>query len=286
MIDILRFLNETPFFRNSLMLKGGTAINLLVHPLTRLSVDIDLDYAVNCSKEEMLTSRMEINRKLLARMEAEGYSISPRSKSPLSLDSWMFQYVNSGGNRDYIKIEINYSMRSHLFNPVALPVISQMTEPFDVMTLNLIELYASKINALICRMAARDLYDVDGMIENRLIPEELFPSLRKSVVFYNKVGGTREIVREQIIKDIESIPFSTIKSDLLPMLHKGTFYDLPLVKKRVSDFISALCEFTDAEISFINEFNNRKYRPELLFDNSEIVHRIENHPMALWRTRD
>lgn len=108
------------------MLKGDTAINLLVRPLTRLSVDIDLDYAVNCSKDEMLSSRGKINRKLLARMEAEGYSISPRSKSPLSLDSWMFQYVNSGGNRDYIKIEINYSMRSHIFNPVSMPVISQM----------------------------------------------------------------------------------------------------------------------------------------------------------------
>lgn len=286
LIDILRFLNETPIFRNSLMLKGGTAINLLVRPLTRLSVDIDLDYAVNCSKDEMLSSRGKINRKLLARMEAEGYSISPRSKSPLSLDSWMFQYVNSGGNRDYIKIEINYSMRSHIFNPVSMPVISQMSEPFDVMTLNLVELYASKINAFICRMAARDLYDVDGMIENKLIPEELLPNLRKAVVFYNKVGGTREIVKEQIIKDIDSIPFSTIKSDLLPMLHKGTYYDLPLVKNRVSNFISDLCEFTYSEKTFINTFNNKEYNPELLFDDSEIINRIKNHPMALWRTRN
>lgn len=268
------------------MLKGGTAINLQVRPLTRLSVDIDLDYAVNCSKDEMLSSRGKINRKLLARMEAEGYSISPRSKSPLSLDSWMFQYVNSGGNRDYIKIEINYSMRSHIFNPVSMPVISQMSEPFDVMTLNLVELYASKINAFICRMAARDLYDVDGMIENKLIPEELLSNLRKAVVFYNKVGGTREIVKEQIIKDIDSIPFSTIKSDLLPMLHKGTYYDLPLVKNRVSNFISDLCEFTYSEKTFINTFNNKEYHPELLFDDSEIINRIKNHPMALWRTRN
>ena len=285
LIDILRFLNEAPLFRDSLVLKGGTAINLLIRPLTRLSVDIDLDYAINCTKEAMMVSRSEINRKLLARMEAEGYTVSPRSKSPLSLDSWMFQYLNSGGNRDYIKIEINYSMRSHLFDPVAMPAISQMTEPFEVMTLNLVELYASKINALICRMAARDLYDVDGMIENRLISKELFAILRKAVVFYNKVGGTRDIDSGHIINDIESIPFSTIKSDLLPMLHKGTFYDLPQVKNRVSEFISDLFVLTDSETVFINEFNDGRYSPELLFDDSEIIHRIKNHPMALWRTR-
>lgn len=40
--DILEYLNTNPLLRESLGLKGGTAINLTIFNLPRLSVDIDL----------------------------------------------------------------------------------------------------------------------------------------------------------------------------------------------------------------------------------------------------
>ena len=40
--EILKFLNEDKFLREHLLLKGGTAINLTVFNLPRLSVDIDI----------------------------------------------------------------------------------------------------------------------------------------------------------------------------------------------------------------------------------------------------
>ena len=42
--EILKFLNEDKSLREHLLLKGGTAINLTVFNLPRLSVDIDMDY--------------------------------------------------------------------------------------------------------------------------------------------------------------------------------------------------------------------------------------------------
>ncbi|MGB4407397.1 MAG: nucleotidyl transferase AbiEii/AbiGii toxin family protein [Sphaerochaeta sp.] len=42
--EILSYINENPIMKNCLALKGGTAINLTVFDLPRLSVDIDLDY--------------------------------------------------------------------------------------------------------------------------------------------------------------------------------------------------------------------------------------------------
>ena len=45
--DILKFINSNIMTRTILALKGGTAINLTIFDLPRLSVDIDLDYAVN-----------------------------------------------------------------------------------------------------------------------------------------------------------------------------------------------------------------------------------------------
>ena len=58
--DILRFSDESEILRNSLALKGGTAINLLFFNLPRLSVDIDLDLCQNLSRDEMLTLRKKI----------------------------------------------------------------------------------------------------------------------------------------------------------------------------------------------------------------------------------
>ena len=105
--DILNYINNTDFLNNHLVLKGGTAINLTVFDLPRLSVDIDMDYMPNDTKEEMSKTREEIKNNLLTYMESEGYVLSLDSRYMHSLDGFHFQYVNAGGNKDTIKIEIN-----------------------------------------------------------------------------------------------------------------------------------------------------------------------------------
>ena len=59
--EILRFFDSSELLRTHLALKGGTAINLLFFNLPRLSVDIDLDFCQNISREEMLEKRGKIN---------------------------------------------------------------------------------------------------------------------------------------------------------------------------------------------------------------------------------
>ncbi|TYQ17004.1 UNVERIFIED_CONTAM: nucleotidyltransferase AbiEii toxin of type IV toxin-antitoxin system [Acetivibrio alkalicellulosi] len=59
--NILEYLNKEPMIKGKLALKGGTAINLTIFNLPRLSVDIDLDYVVNDNREEILTN-MKLNR--------------------------------------------------------------------------------------------------------------------------------------------------------------------------------------------------------------------------------
>jgi len=43
-------------------------------------------------------------------------------------------------------------------------------------------------------------------------------------------------------------------------------------------------ELTSKE-EYVREFNAKKYIPELLFEDKEMVNRIKFHPMALWKTR-
>jgi len=63
--NILQHFGENPLLSKSLALKGGTAINLTVFDLPRLSVDIDWDFAIPCNKKEMLDMRSEINREII-----------------------------------------------------------------------------------------------------------------------------------------------------------------------------------------------------------------------------
>lgn len=91
-----------------MILKGGTAINLALFDLPRLSVDIDLDYVPNSDRDEMLKNRTIITDKITAYMQNEGYALSPNSRFFHSLDGLLFTYTNAGGRPDVIKGETNY----------------------------------------------------------------------------------------------------------------------------------------------------------------------------------
>ncbi|MEL7658481.1 MAG: nucleotidyl transferase AbiEii/AbiGii toxin family protein, partial [Bacillota bacterium] len=47
-------------------------------------------------------------------MTANGYGVSSKSRHYHALDSFVFEYLNLGGVKDNIKIEINYMLRCHL----------------------------------------------------------------------------------------------------------------------------------------------------------------------------
>ncbi|OPZ93313.1 MAG: hypothetical protein BWY74_01179 [Firmicutes bacterium ADurb.Bin419] len=53
---ILDYINSHPRLEEMLVLKGGTAINLTIFNLPRLSVDIDLDFSSDATREEMLAN--------------------------------------------------------------------------------------------------------------------------------------------------------------------------------------------------------------------------------------
>lgn len=55
--EILKFFNEHEYLSEHLLLKGGTAINMTIFNLPRLSVGIDMDYVPNGTRDEMLSAR-------------------------------------------------------------------------------------------------------------------------------------------------------------------------------------------------------------------------------------
>lgn len=285
LVDVLQYIAQNDKLSDCLVLKGGTAINLTVFEMPRLSVDIDLDFHRDCTLDGMLQHRAVINAEILAYMSSQGYSLSPSTKNPHSLDSWVFFYHNSAGNRDNIKIEINYSMRQHIFIPQKREIRVSFLSNIYIRTLHPMELFGSKIKALIERHTCRDLYDVYNLLHSDLILTVDISLLRKIVVFYLAVGGNKKLSKEYDLSSIKQIKFSQIRATLLPMLRKGESFDFETAKVEVIEFLERLLSFTDTETAFIDYFVAKQYRPELLFNDDVIIANIRNHPMAHWKVR-
>ena len=277
---ILNYLNSNVFFKDKLALKGGTAINLTVVDLPRLSVDIDLDLTMNVGKNEMMEIKEQIKTRLINYMLQDDYVLED-IREYFALNSFLFKYTNSAGNIDNIKVEINYLDRCHIL-PLETKRIStkNILEGFNVLTLNTIELYASKINALLSRAAPRDLYDVYVMIENNLITNKNL--LRKCILFYNLIGGNYDII-DLNYQNIENIDYMKYKKRLKPVISKDDKFDIENAKKIVIGYLKNLLIFTEQENEFLRKFTEKKYQPELLFDDENILNNIKSHPAVMWR---
>lgn len=284
LIDLLEAINTLPEFAGKFALKGGTAINLCIVDCPRLSVDIDLDYAENLPKDEMATVREQLKANLIDYIQDNGYTLSEKPREHFALDSLLLSYLATSGNKDNIKLEINYIDRAHILSLEMREVKSALADHnIKALTLNPIEIYASKAVALFSRTTPRDLYDVYTMLEKDVLSD--FDMFRKCFIFYNMVGGEQDADALNYDK-LDKYSYNDIKRYLKPVIKKNDIFDY----KRAVEFVKAkmrtLLVPKNKEVEFIQAFRNKDYRPELLFDDNTILQRITAHPMAVWRTRE
>ena len=281
---ILEDLNRLEEFAGKLLLKGGTAINLIAFDrLPRLSVDLDLDFAHNLSKEETAIEREEINKALSAYSEDMGYKISDRSS--FVLDSRSLLYTTTTGSVDKIKLDINYHSRCHVYpavySYVSIPFIEN--KPIQIAHLNIIELFAGKIKALFERRKPRDIFDIFSLAQSGLLSgKEERDALRKCVVFYSVLGnaGKPELLKQDL-NEIRKMPFQALKTQLLPMLHtKSGRFDKDRLFDVAINYLETLMKLEDSESEFIEHFFRGDFRPELLFDE-QTSKNLMMHPVVL-----
>jgi len=282
--SILRFINNDPYLKDRLLLKGGTAINFLFANLPRLSVDIDMDYIGDVDREKLLLEKKKIKEIIFRYMTADDYFLSMKSREYFALDSYVFSYINGAGNKDNIKIEINFMNRCHILLPIKYRIQREdILGVNEVYSLDKTELYASKINALISRSTPRDLYDVYKMIMDNAVNDYDF--LKKCIIFYNMVGGSQNIDSIDYER-IKKINYKNYNTTLKPVLQKNDGFDINEAIEMVIFFLEKILILENDEETFIKNFRNNKYKPELLFNDHIIVKRIKNHPMAIWRCKN
>jgi len=144
-------------------MKGGTALNLFVQDMPRLSVDIDVVFVAHKTGRE--TALAEIAAELAAiqrRFTSRG--IGAEVVSSKTGDETK---IIARRGREEVKIEINHVFRGTLLPVEHRPLVKTASDLFttslSVPTLAVAELYGSKLVAAMDRQHPRDLFDVHGM---------------------------------------------------------------------------------------------------------------------------
>lgn len=284
--DVLKFMESDELLSKGIALKGGTAINLTIFDLPRLSVDIDLDYCRNIDREEMLADREVIIDKISKFMTANGYVLSPKSKKYHVLDSFVYDYVNCGGVKDNLKIEINYMLRCHVVPVVRREVkLPWSEEELTVLSVAPLEIFAAKTVALLTRTAPRDLYDMYNMVKYGLFDKSEEEIFRKCAVFYSAIA-TEQPPEKFELDNIGKMTSQQIKRDLEPVLRKGERFELEPVQREVRKYLASILMPTKEEKLFWKAFSEGSYHPEWIFGESNEFVNIAKHPMALWKCKN
>lgn len=280
LIDLLAEIYAHPFLKDRLVLKGGTAINVFLFDVPRLSVDIDFNYIGSADKDKMLQERNTVAEIFDRIFKMARYQSTPwKNYGSDRYDLW---YRNASGNRDRIKVETNFLLRV----PLLKPLKSRKRKLFGVLPLPGVkilapdELFATKIIALLARRAARDLYDIDQLYQSKKAEVER-SKLRKCTVFYGVIN--REDFRRMSAAVVPLVTERDIKRTLRPLLRRDADFDLRKAKTRVSKFITPLLKLSAKESQFVGSFFKGEYLPEVLFDSKTFTDGLAAHPMVQWK---
>jgi predicted nucleotidyltransferase component of viral defense system len=163
-------------------LKGGTAINLYVRDMPRLSVDIDLAYLPLEPRDTALANIDEALHRIAAaiRKTVPGAAVQEsRGRGAEHVSKLSVSTAEAT-----IKIEPNLVLRGAVFPPVERELSKQAEELFEVSatinTLAVSELYGGKLCAALDRQHPRDIFDVKILMENEGITDEI----RSAFVIY------------------------------------------------------------------------------------------------------
>lgn len=287
LMHLLDAINRDPFLRERYVLKGGTALNLFVFGLPRLSVDIDLNYIGSRDRDIMLEERRQAEDILTRICMQAGLTVRKKASEHLG-GKWILPYRSTTGANDQIEIDLNYGLRDPLWGTVrATSARIGAWYASDVLVLAEHELAAGKLVALLARAATRDVFDADLLLTTRTLDTE---QLRLGTVVY----GAMSVIDWRTVGPA-SVAFNRQDFDnkLLPVLlsthaaeaRANASWGTEMVT-RVQAELGRLFPLRDAEIEFIRRIREEgKITGDLLTTDAVMIDRINHHPMLRWRAQ-
>lgn len=280
LLDLLEEMQCHPDLRGRFAMHGGTAINLFMLDVPRLSVDIDISYVGSVSREGMLAERPFIERAIEEVGRGQGYNVSAAEGGHAGR-TFVLRYRSDWGS-DHVKVDCIYMNRSPLF-----PICARscpLRPDVDVPMFEDAELAGGKVKAFFDRVKIRDLYDISNLKayfdvvgdSGGLIHKTLLYYASLSACFPNEFEGRSERFADRQ---------GDLESQLLPMLH------LRDKEPTLASLMEAAEAFTQSyvlprdedERLYLDLFAKGEYRPELLFGEGDATQAAAVSPEALWK---
>jgi predicted nucleotidyltransferase component of viral defense system len=285
LLSLLETLRSNAFLRPRVALKGGTALNLFLFDVPRLSVDIDLNYVGSADRDTMLADKPKAEQAIQAACAREGLTVK-RMPSEHAGGKWRLSFVNSAGSSDKLEVDLNYMLRVPLWPVTTLdskalgPVVAK-----DIAVVDRHELTAGKLAALCSRSASRDIFDARELLRRSDLDRD---KLRLAFVVYG--GLNRKDWRTVRIEDVAA-EAAELKRELVPMLRA----DVRPRDDQISTWAAALVNETRAlmeqvlplearELAFIERLNGAgEIAPELLTNDPALQEIIHEQPGLEWK---
>lgn len=285
LLDLLEGFRSHPFLKTRLALKGGSALNLFVFNVPRLSVDIDLNYIGAADLATMKEERPKIEQAIQAVCEREGLSVRriPREHAG---GKWILNFASALGETGTLEIDANFMFRVPLW-PVAQHDSRQVgsLEAKAVPVLDVHELCAGKLTALLARHASRDLFDADVLFRQG---EMQLDKLRLGFVIYG--AGNRRDWRQVTAQDVD-FDSDEIRTQLIPLFRERQLKEIGDVDewganavKRCRNALASLLPFSPEEMKFLNLLlDEGEIDPSPLTEDEELATRIRKQPLLKWK---
>ena len=285
LLDLLGMLRSHPYLKERIALKGGTALNLFVFDVPRLSVDVDLNYIGAVDRETMLAERPKVDEAVQAVCERAGLRVR-RIPDDHAGGKWRLSFTGAEGRDVTLELDLNYLLRTPLWRPViadSRPVGRFGAKAVPVLDVH--ELAAGKLAALFARSASRDLFDVRHLLRDVALDRA---RLRLAFVVYG--GANRRDWRTISVEDVRA-DAADVERQLVPVL-RGDVAPEPgataeWTERLVGDcrkLVATLLPLESVEMEFLTRLNDRgDIVPRLLTPDSAMQAIIASHPALLWK---
>lgn len=285
LVRLLNLMAAHPFLGPRVALKGGTALNLFVFELPRLSVDVDVNYIGAADRETMMADRTKLDAALAQVAGRLGLTVK-RAPGEHAGGKWRLSYTSALGRPAIIEVDVNYMLRVPLWD--AAPQDSQEFLGDRAKRFNLLdphELAAGKLAALLARGASRDVFDARELLARDTFDRD---KLRLAFVVY---GGINRVDWRTVSASAVTTTASDVKRQLLPMLRQDIRPADRDVERWTSTLIdetrallSAVLPLTEDEARFLERLNgDGEIEAALLTTDSELQRRIAASPGLQWK---
>lgn len=285
LVRLLNMMVAHPFMGRRVALKGGTALNLFVFNVPRLSVDIDVNYVGAVDRATMIAERPKLDT-ALGQVASRLGLVVKRAPSEHAGGKWRLSYTSALGRPAILEVDVNYMLRVPLWDPTqrdSRAFVGDRAERVQVLDGH--ELAAGKLAALLARGASRDLFDARQLLAEGALDLD---KLRLAFVVY---GGINRVDWREVSTDSVTTTVDDVKRRLLPMLRQDIRPSAGDVERWTDHLVEetrallgAVLPLADHEVQFLERLNGHgEIEASLLTGEADLQQRIADNPGLRWK---